>query len=137
MLRKTAFGKVIRAVRDSAELVSAMGVNLPRTRRAVFALGSAVSGLAAILLGLDVGIDPNIGMAAVLNGAIAVIIGGVGVFRGAVVGAFVLGILQSLVVARFSGRWADALAFVVLILFLIFRPEGVLGPSRRVEEVTR
>lgn len=134
LLKKTAFGKVIRAVRDYPDLVSAMGVDLPGTRRAVFALGSAISALAAILLGMDVGIDPNMGMSAVLNGAIAVIIGGVGVFRGAVVGAFVLGILQSLVVGTLSGRWADALAFVVLTLFLLFRPEGILGHTRRMEE---
>lgn len=136
LLKKTRLGKIIRAMRDDPQLVSVMGINPRRVRRVVFALGSALAAVAAMLLGLDVGIDPNIGMAAVLNGAVAVIIGGVGIFAGAALGALLLGILQSLAIWQASARWQDMVTFLVLILFLLFRPEGILGVRRRIEEVT-
>ncbi len=134
ILRKTRLGKIIRAMRDDPQLVSVMGINPRRVRRMVFALGSALAAVAAMLTGLDVGIDPNIGMPAILNGAVAVIIGGVGIFEGAALGALLLGILQSLAVWQASARWQEMITFLVLILFLIFRPEGILGTRRRVEE---
>jgi len=136
LLRKTRLGQQLRAMRDDPELVTVIGLN-PRTlRRVVFGLGSALAAVAAILLGLDVDIDPHIGLAAVLNGAVAVIIGGVGRFEGAALGALVLGLLQSVAVWQTSARWQEAVTFGVLILFLLFRPQGILGKKRRVEEAT-
>jgi branched-chain amino acid transport system permease protein len=135
ILWKTRLGKMLRAMRDDPELVAVMGINPSTLRRTVFALGSGLAAVAAILQGLDVGIDPQVGLSAIVNGAVAVIIGGVGVFEGAVVGGFTIGLLQALVVWQASAQWQDAITFVVLILFLIFRPEGMLGEQRRVEEV--
>lgn len=134
LLRKTYLGKMIRAMRDNPDLVSLMGVNPKKTRRIVFALGSFLAGVASILIGLDVGFDPNVGMPVFLNGAVALIIGGVGIFEGAAYGALLLGILQSLVIWQASARWQDTITFLLLILFLVFRPEGILGTSRRIEE---
>ena len=136
VLKRTNLGKIIRAMRDDPELLSAMGVSQSFVRMIAFGIGSAFSAFAAILLALDVGIDPNIGMAALLSGAVAVIIGGVGIFEGAALGALTLGILQSLITWQFSSRWTEAIAFVTLIVFLVFRPEGIVGTRRRVDEVT-
>jgi len=137
LLRRTRLGNIIRALRDDPELVSAMGVNPRRVRWAVFALGSALAAVAAMLAGLDIGIDPNIGMNALLNGAVAVIIGGIGIFEGAAVGGLGIGILQSLAIWRLSARWQDAVTFVLLIVFLLFRPQGLFGGRRRAEEFSR
>jgi branched-chain amino acid transport system permease protein len=134
-LRKTNIGKVLRAMRDDPDLLASMGVNQWGVRRLVFALGSILSSVAAILLALDVGIDPNIGMTAMLNGAVAVIIGGIGIFEGAAIGAVTLGLLQSLIIWQTSARWADAIIFLTLIFFLLFRPRGIIGRRRRIEEV--
>jgi len=134
-LRKTNIGKVLRAMRDDPDLLASMGVNQWSVRRLVFALGSTLSSVAAILLALDVGIDPNVGMTAMLNGAVAVIIGGIGIFEGAAIGAVTLGLLQSLVIWQTSARWADAIIFLTLIFFLLFRPQGIIGQRRRIEEV--
>jgi branched-subunit amino acid ABC-type transport system permease component len=133
-LRKTNLGKVIRAMRDNPDLVSAMGINPENTVRIVFALGSVLAATSAILIGLDQGIDPHIGLAAFLNGAVAVIIGGVGHFEGAALGAIVVGILQSLAAWNLSTRWQDLVTFLLLITFLLFRVEGILGGNRRTEE---
>lgn len=135
-LKKTSLGITIRAMRDDPQLVSVMGINPRRVRWVVFTLGSMLAAVAAVLSGLDVGIDPNIGMAAILNGAVAVIIGGIGIFEGAALGAFLLGILQSLVIWQTSARWQEMITFIILILFLLFRPQGILGVRRRIEEVT-
>jgi branched-chain amino acid transport system permease protein len=135
VLWKTRLGKMMRAMRDDPELVAVMGINPRSLRWAVFSLGSGLAAVAAILMGLDVGIDPHIGLSAILNGAVAAIIGGVGLFEGAVLGGLLVGLLQALVVWQASAQWQDAITFVVLILFLLFRPEGILGEKRRVEEV--
>ena len=135
VLWRTRLGKMLRAMRDDPELVAVMGINPSTLRRTVFALGSGLAGVAAILSGLDVGVDPYIGMNAILNGAVAIIIGGVGRFEGAVLGGIAIGLLQASVVWYASAQWQDAITFVVLILFLLFRPEGILGTKRRSEEV--
>jgi branched-chain amino acid transport system permease protein len=111
-----------------------MGLNIQTVRLFVFALGSALAGTAAILSALDVGMDPHGGMPALLTAAVALIIGGVGTFEGAMVGAFLLGVLQSLVIWQASARWMDAVTFGLLVLFLLFRPQGLLGQRRRLEE---
>lgn len=135
ILRKTHLGMMFRALRDDSDLFSAMGFNQLKVRRIVFALGSALAAIGAILMTLNVGTDPNAGMMAIFNGIVAVIIGGVAVFEGAVLGAFLLGILQSLIVWQTSDRWQILVTFGVLILLLIFRPQGILGNRRRVEEI--
>jgi len=135
VLWNTRLGKMLRAMRDDPKLVAVMGINPRSLRWAVFSLGSGLAAVAAILMGLDFGIDPYIGLSAILNGAVAAIIGGVGLFEGAVLGGLLVGLLQALVAWQASAEWQDAITFVVLILFLLFRPEGILGEKRRVEEV--
>lgn len=135
LLRMTHLGKTVRAMRDDPELVSALGMNPQNVRRLVFALGSTLAGVAAILKGLDVGADPNAGMVAFLSGTVAVIIAGVGVFNGVILGALLVGILQSFAVWKFSAQWQDTVTFLLLILFLLLRPEGIFGRRRRVEEI--
>jgi branched-chain amino acid transport system permease protein len=134
-LRMTMLGKMVRAMRDDPDLISTMGVNPQNVRRFVFGLGSSLAGVAAILKGLDVGTDPNAGMVAFLNGAVAVIIGGVGIFEGVILGALLVGILQNFAIWKFSAQWQDTVTFLVLILFLLIRPEGFFGRRRRIEEI--
>jgi len=134
LLNKTSLGRMIRAMRDNEVLVSVMGINSRHIRRLVFILGSFLAGAATILTGIDVGMDPNVGMNIILAGAVAVIIGGIGIFEGAVVGAFILGLLQSLAIWQWSARWVDMVTFFLLVTFLVFRPQGILGIRKRFEE---
>jgi branched-chain amino acid transport system permease protein len=133
-LKWTNFGKIIRAMRDNPDLLSLMGIDLQKVRWLIFGLGSLLAGLAAMLQALDIGIDPNIGMSAVLIAAVAVIIGGVGILEAPAFGGLLLGILQSVVIWQASGRWQEAVTFALLILFLLFKPEGIFGQRRRLEE---
>lgn len=134
ILKKTLLGKSIRAMRDDPILISAMGINPNVVRDIVFSLGSVLAAVAAILAGLDFGIDPHMGMTAVMNSIVAVIIGGVGIFEGALLGALLLGLIHNLSILYFSNRWQDVVTFILLILFLLFRSEGILSSKRRSEE---
>jgi branched-chain amino acid transport system permease protein len=136
-LRSTIWGKVIVAVRDNQVLASVLGFDVALVRLGVFALGTALAGLAAVITSLDLGMDPQIGLPALLTGAVALIVGGVGTFEGPIVGGFLLGFLQSVMVWKLSTRWTDALTFGVLIAVLLLRPSGVLGRSVRIEEAGR
>ena len=135
MLRTTSLGRKIRALRDDPELVSALGINPLKTRTIVFGFGSSLAAIAAIISALDVGIDPNIGLAATLTSAVALFVGGIGILEGAVFGAFLLGTLQALTIWQVSARWQDAVTFLLLLFFLTFRPQGVLGRRHRSDEV--
>lgn len=134
VLRATRWGRILRAVRDNPTLTSVMGVNLYRIRLAIFTAGSALAGVAAILTALDVGMDPNIGLPVLLTAAVALIIGGVGSFGAPIAGAFLIALLQSLLIWRISARWVDAFTFGFLIICLLVRPQGLLAGRRRAEE---
>ena len=135
LLRKTKMGKMIRALADNPNLVTVLGIDVRRVRIYTFVLGSFLAGIASCLAALDVGMDPNVGMDVFLIAAVAVIVGGVGIFEGAVFGAFVLAILENLMIWRISPKWQNALVFLILVFFLLFRPEGILGKRRRLEEI--
>jgi len=134
LLRLTSLGLKLRAMRDNQTLLALYGVNADTLRLFVFGAGSALCALAGTLVGLDIGIDPHIGMSAVIVAAVALIVGGIGVFSGAAFGALLLGCLQSIAVWQMSARWEDLVTFAVLILFLLFRPQGIMGRRGRLEE---
>jgi branched-chain amino acid transport system permease protein len=134
LLRKTRLGKIIQALADNPTLVTVLGIDIRKIRIYIFALGSFLAGVASCLVALDVGMDPYVGIGAFLIAAVAVIVGGVGIFEGAVLGSFILSILQNLIIWKVSAKWQNTLVFLILIIFLLFKPEGILGKRRRIEE---
>ena len=124
-LNKTIFGKAIKAVSDDEEVSKIVGINTEKIIGVVFFIGSAIAGLAGILVGFDTGIEPTMGMSLLLKGVIASIIGGIGNIYGGVIGAFLLGFVENFGIWQISGEWKDAIAFGLLIIFLVFRPQGI------------
>jgi len=135
LLRTTNFGKLIRALADNPNLLSAFGVDIYHVRLQVFALSSLLASIAACLVALDVGIDPYVGMPAMLISAVSMIVGGVGIFVSPALGGLLLGIIQSLAIWKISARWQDLVTFAILIIFLLLRPQGIMGRRRRLEEL--
>ena len=131
VLSRTKFGKKIKAICDNDRLVEIFGVSLLRYRVKIFFVGSVMAGLGSILFAVDVGMDPYVGMPILLIAAVAVIVGGVESFSGAVLGGFLLGFSKALVVWKMSAKWENMIVFLLLILFLLFRPEGILGRRKR------
>lgn len=126
VLKKTLFGKAINAVADDEEVAKIVGINTNKVIGRVFFIGSMIAGLAGILIGFDTGIEPTMGMSLLLKGVIASIIGGIGNIYGGVLGAFLLGFVENFGIWKISGEWKDAIAFGLLIIFLLFRPQGIL-----------
>ncbi|MCA9352474.1 branched-chain amino acid ABC transporter permease [Patescibacteria group bacterium] len=127
LLRMTRFGASIRAIGDDEEVAKIVGVNTKNIVSWVFIIAGAIAGTAGLLVGLDTGIEPTMGMQLLLKAVIAVIIGGVGRMYGVVIGAFLLAFIENIAVWHLSGEWKDVVAFSVLILFLLFKPKGITG----------
>jgi branched-subunit amino acid ABC-type transport system permease component len=130
LLYKTQFGKAVRAISDDEEVSKIIGINTNKIIGYVFFIGSAIAGLAGILVGFDTGIEPTIGLGLLLKGVIASIVGGVGNIYGGMLGAFLLGLVENFGIWKISGEWKDAIAFGLLIVFLIFRPRGIMNPVK-------
>ena len=133
-LKRTKIGKAMRAVANDPQLASVSGIDTDRVILWTFAVGSALAGVAGILVALDVDMTPTMGMKALMMGVVAVIIGGVGSIPGVAFGALLLGMAQHFGVWYISSQWQDAIAFVILLAFLLFRPEGFMG--KRVKKAT-
>jgi branched-chain amino acid transport system permease protein len=132
--RRVRLFRAIWAMGDEPGLMLALGWPLWRMRDLVALLSGVLVGLGSALIGLDVGIDPHVGLSFLLAAAVAVLAGGLGRIGGWVLGAFALALLQNAVVWWLSARWRDLATFAVLIGILLLRPRGVLEPGRRIEE---
>lgn len=130
-LKFSKFGIMTRAMRDDETLYSVFGNNAFKMRILLFSVSAIFAAVGGGLVAYDVGMDPYIGMPMLLNAVVALIIGGIGKFKGPIIGGFIIGILQALSVWAISARWQDAVTFTLLILFLLFRPQGLLGEKRR------
>lgn len=126
-LKYAKMGKAIRAVANDPELAEISGIDSDMVILWIFAIGSALAGVAGILVAMDVDMTPTMGMNALMMGVVAVIIGGVGSIPGVALGALLLGLAQHLGVWKISSQWQDAIAFVILFVFLLVRPQGFLG----------
>ena len=128
-LRWSKMGKAMRAVANDAELANISGINSDRVILWTFSIGSGLAGIAGILISFDLDMTPTMGMNALLIGVVAVIIGGVGSILGVVLGALLLALAQQVGIWYLSSQWQDAIAFVVLFMFLLYRPQGFFGKS--------
>lgn len=126
-LRLSPLGMQMRAVASNRDLALIAGVNVNRIILIAAAMSSTLSGLAGILVSMDTDLAPTMGFQALLLAVTAAIVGGIGTISGAVLGGLFLGIARQLAVWKLPTQWQDGIVFVILILFLLFRPQGVLG----------
>lgn len=134
-LRRTRWGVRLRAYRDDPEMLTAIGMNPRHMRWLIFGLGSAMAGLGAVLLTLDTGIVPSMGLHVTISAAVAVIIGGASVLEGAAAGALLVGVAQGVAVWKIGSSWQEAVLFLLLVACLTVRPKGLLAHRGRAEEV--
>jgi branched-subunit amino acid ABC-type transport system permease component len=131
LLVLSSLGKNIRAVTNDLTLASVVGIDVNLTTAMAVALGSALAGVGAVLVSLDLGLTPIMGFQALLLGVVAAIVGGVGSIGGAALGGITLGLLQQLAVWILPSQWQDAVVFAALIIVLILRPQGFCGKARQ------
>ncbi len=126
-INNTKTGRALRAVAEDATTSSLMGVNTDRLIRLTFFLSGFVGGIAGTLVGLNVGITgPYLGIAFGLKGLAVIVLGGLGSVPGAVVGGLVIGLAEALVPSSLVS-YRDAVAFAILFIVLLIRPQGLLG----------
>jgi branched-chain amino acid transport system permease protein len=126
----TRLGRGIRAVAQSPDSAALMGVNKSRVISLVFLLGGLMAGIAAVMYDLKIGVTRyDAGFMLGIDAFTAAVLGGIGNLRGALVGGFLLGVLQNYAAGLFGSEWLHAAAFVLLVLILLFRPTGLLGES--------
>ena len=126
LLKWTAFGKAARAIGDDEEVARVVGINTTVVIAIVFFIGAVLAALAGVLAGHDTAIQPRMGLLLLLKGWIASVVGGIGNIYGAIVGGFALGLIEQFGIWDLAGEWKDAIAFILLILFLSFWPQGIL-----------
>jgi branched-chain amino acid transport system permease protein len=129
-VNRTRLGKAMRATSQDPETARLMGIDTDKVIVVAFALGGALAGVAGVIQGIRVvQIDFQIGFVAGIKAFTAAVLGGIGNIRGAVLGGFVIGIVEALATEYVpqGSAWKDVWAFVVLILVLTLRPQGLLG----------
>jgi branched-chain amino acid transport system permease protein len=131
---QTKYGKAMRATAQDPDAARLMGINVDRTIGLTFLLGGLLAGAAGLIYALYNGtIQFNQGFTAGLIAFTAAVMGGIGNLKGAVVGGLIIGIIQQIVESRLDNgsAWAPAVVFAILVLVMVFRPQGLFGEETR------
>ena len=129
-VRRSRLGRGVRAVSQDPEAAALMGVNRDRVIQLTFLLGGLMAGAAALLYLIHIGVTRfNVGFVLGIKAFTAAVLGGIGNIRGALLGGLVLGLAENYGSQIFGTQWKDVVAFLLLVLVLLFRPTGLLGES--------
>ncbi|MBI5740860.1 MAG: branched-chain amino acid ABC transporter permease [Nitrospirae bacterium] len=129
-IMKTKTGKAMRAVAQDKVMASLMGINIDRIISVTFIIGSGLAAVAGLMVAMYYGlVNYSIGYIAGIKAFTAAVLGGIGSIPGAMIGGFVLGLIESLGASYLSSEYKDAYAFIVLIVILLIKPTGLLGKS--------
>jgi branched-chain amino acid transport system permease protein len=129
-VRRSRLGRGIRSVAQDPESAALMGVNSTRVIQVTFMLGGLMAGAAAFLYILRIGATKfDVGFILGVKAFTAAVLGGIGNLRGALLGGLVLGVAENYGSAIFGTEWRDVVAFVLLVVILMFRPTGILGEA--------
>lgn len=132
VIYRTKMGKAMRAVAQDKEAAEYMGISINNTISFTFAVGSALAGAAGVLVGVYYNsINPLMGIVPGLKAFIAAVIGGIGIVPGAVLGGYFLGMTETMVSAYGGSLYKDGVAFAILIIMLLIKPNGLLGKNTK------
>ena len=130
IIKMTKTGKAMRAVSEDQEAAVLMGISVDKTVSITFAIGSSLAAAAGVMIGVYYNtVNPLMGIIPGLKAFVAAVLGGIGIIPGAMVGGFLMGILETMVSGYSSSLYRDAVAFGVLILILLIKPTGLFGKN--------
>jgi len=126
-MKKTKIGKAMRAVADNKDVAEIVGISSEKIYSWSFIIGSAIAGIAGILVGLEQNLEPTMGTNLIIKGFTAAIIGGISSVPGSILGAFLLGFAENFGIWFLPSGYKDAIVFIILFIFLLFRPQGIIA----------
>lgn len=128
VIQKTRLGRALRAVsfdRDTAQL---MGIDSTRIIQLTFVISGALAGISGVFLGIKYTLYPTLG-GLVVKGFIASVIGGLGSLPGAIIGAFLLGVVETMLLSILGSGYSTIATFAIMLVFLLLRPQGISGSN--------
>jgi len=130
-MNKTKLGRNMRAVSNNKELASVIGINERRISDLSFFIGSFLGGVAGVLIALEQNITPNVGVFLIIKGFTGAVIGGISSVPASVLGSYILGLVENFGIAALPSGYKDAISFILLFLFLLLKPEGLVSLRRK------
>jgi branched-chain amino acid transport system permease protein len=134
-MKKTKLGKAMSAVSENKDLASIWGINSKRIADYSFLIGSFLAGVGGILIGLEQSLIPTSGTFLIIKGFTGAVVGGIGSVPASIAGSYLLGIAENYGVGFLPSAFKDAIGFIILFLFLLFKPEGLFGIRRGVKDI--
>ena len=131
LMKFSSLGRRVRAVVQSRDLAETVGISTRATDRMTFFIGSGLAGVAGVALTLLGSTGPTLGTNYIVDAFLIVVVGGIGQIRGAVIAAFVLGLLQSIFQYTTTASMAKVLLFIAIVVFLQLRPQGIVSVRTR------
>ena len=135
LYNKTILGTQIRAVSENKDLATIYGISTNKIILICVALSSVLGAMAGILSAMDTNLTPTMGFNLLLYGVVVMIIGGVGSFRGLLYGSLLVATSQNLIAYYLDSKWMDAVVYVILIAFLLWKPLGFSGKKLKKIEI--
>lgn len=131
LMKKTKLGKAMRAVSDNKDVAKVVGINPERVYTYTFIIAAVLGSAAGILLGMEQNLYPRMGVLIIVKGFISSVVGGMGSVYGSIIGGIFIGIVENLGIWFLPSGYKDVISFAALLLFLIFKPKGILGVKMR------
>ncbi len=128
-LRRTYWGKAIRATAEDWQTASLAGINVQRVYLVTFSLGAALAGLAGMLVSVGFSVNPSIGLNWTLKALIVVVLAGLGSMPGTFVAGILLGLAEAVSGLVFGGQYRELVGLVIFFIILSARPQGLFGES--------
>ena len=135
LMQYSRVGKNIRAIASNSYLCNIVGIRSEKVIMISFGIGSALAALAGILVGFDKGISPTMGFNWLLYGMVTMVIGGINSNWGLIGSAILLSTVQHIGAYYLDTKWMDAIAYIILIIFLIWKPLGISGKQLKKVEI--
>jgi branched-subunit amino acid ABC-type transport system permease component len=129
-IKKTKIGQQVRAVADNRHLAESLGIDSEKVIASTFAFGSALAAAGGVLIAMETNLEPMMGIMPNIKAFAAVIVGGVGSVPGAILGSYFIGLAENIGIWYLPSGYKDAIAFFILIVFLLFRPQGIMGKKK-------
>lgn len=130
-LQRTRYGKAILALSDNRDMARIVGIDTDRVSLIVFALGSAIAAVASVFTLLNEGATPTMGFYPIFVAFVVAVVGGLGSIPGSIAGGYLVGLVESLGLWKVPTEWQNSIAFVLLFLVLLVRPQGLFVGAKR------